>query len=83
MILRGTEIVGLVIIDRDGDIARIRLDYVTPPYRDFTPGEFVWRQSDQLRALGFKHVMTPPGMRDAYYDKVGFRPNGREWILDL
>lgn len=83
VILKETEIVGVVVVDRDGDVARIRLDYVTPRYRDFTPGEFVWRRSDILRRLGFRHVMTPPDMVDAYYDKVGFRPNGREYVLDL
>lgn len=83
VVMRGTEIVGVVILDRDGDIARIRLDYVTPAYRDFTPGEFVWRQSDLLGSLGFRHVMSPPGMKDAYYGGVGFKPNGREWVLDL
>ena len=37
-------------------IARIRLDYVTPKYRDFTPGEFVWRRSGLLNGLGFRQV---------------------------
>ena len=83
VILRGTELVGVVLLDAEGDVARIRLDYVTPRFRDFTPGEFLWRRSDLLRRLGFRHVMTPEGMVGAYYDKVGFRPNGREFVLDL
>jgi len=84
VVLRGTEIVGVVLLDADGDVARIRLDYVVPAYRDFTPGEFVWRRSDILRSLGFRHVMTPPDMVGAdYYAAVGFRPNGREYVLDL
>lgn len=83
VILKGTEIVGVVLLDQDGDVARIRLDYVTPRYRDFTPGEFLWRRSDILRRLGFRHVLTPPDMVDAYYGRVGFRPNGRQFVLDL
>ncbi len=83
LVLRGDETVGVVLIDADHDIARVRLDYVTPRFRDFTPGEFVWRESGELARLGFRHVMTPPDMVDAYYAKVGFRPNGREFVLDL
>jgi hypothetical protein len=53
VVLKGTEIVGVVLVDADGDVARVRLDYVVPRYRDFTPGEFLWRRSDFLRGLGF------------------------------
>lgn len=83
IVIRGDETVGVVVLRRDGDIARVRLDYVTPRYRDFTPGEFVWRRSGLLQELGFRHVMTPPHMVGAYYDKVGFSSNGREFVLDL
>lgn len=83
LVLRGTEIVGVVLLDADGDVAQVRLDYVVPKYRDFTPGEFVWRRSGVLRELGFRHVMTPPDMVGAYYPEVGFRPNGRAYVLDL
>ena len=83
VVLKGDETVGVVLIRRDGDVARVQLDYVTPRYRDFSPGEFVWRDSGVLAALGFRHVLSPPGMVDAYYARVGFRPHGREFVLDL
>lgn len=83
VVQHGDETVGVVVVRPDGDVARIRLDYVTPKYRDFTPGEFVWRHSSVLRDLGFRHVLTAPGMVGAYYAHVGFRPNGREFVLDL
>ncbi|MCW2775206.1 MAG: hypothetical protein JWN91_3532 [Nocardioides sp.] len=83
IVVRGDETVGVVLLRRDGDIARILLDYVTPRYRDFTPGEFVWRRSGLLGDLGFHHVISPPNMVGAYYDHVGFRSNGREFVLDL
>ncbi|WP_148614616.1 YgjV family protein [Nocardioides rubriscoriae] len=83
LVLRGDETVGVVLLDAEDDVARVRLDYVTPRFRDFTPGEFVWRDSGVLANLGFRHVMTPPDMVDAYYGRVGFRPNGREFVLDL
>lgn len=83
IVQHGDETVGVVVVSADGDVARIRLDYVTPKYRDFTPGEFVFRRSGALKERGFNHVMTPPGMVGAYYPHVGFRPNGSEYVLDL
>ena len=83
VVLRGTEIVGVVLVDADGEVARVRLDYVVPRYRDFTPGEFLWRRSDFLRGLGFRQVRTPEEMVGDYYAKVGFRRDGRQFVLDL
>jgi len=83
VVLKADETVGVVLLRADGDIARIQLDYVTPKYRDFSPGEFVFRRSGVLRDLGFRHVLTPPNMVGAYYSHVGFRSNGREFVLDL
>ncbi len=83
IVVRGDETVGVVVVRRDGDVARVELDYVTPRYRDFTPGEFVWRRSGLFERLGFRHVMTSPAMVGAYYDRVGFTRNGREFVLDL
>ncbi|MCW2765087.1 MAG: hypothetical protein JWO11_1046 [Nocardioides sp.] len=83
VVLKGDETVGVVLLRADGDIARIQLDYVTPKYRDLSPGEFVFRRSRVLRDLGFRHVTTPPNMVGAYYPHVGFRSNGREFVLDL
>ena len=83
IVMKGDETVGVVVLRRAGDVAQIRLDYVTPRYRDFTPGEFVWRRSGMLTDLGVRHVMTPPNMVGAYYDHVGFRSNGREYVLDV
>jgi hypothetical protein len=83
VVVRGDETVGMVLLRGDGDVARVELDYVTPRYRDFSPGEFVWRRSGVLRDLGFRRVTTSPRMRGAYYEHVGFRREGREFVLDL
>lgn len=83
VVLKGDETVGVVLLDADGDTAQVRLDYVTPRFRDHTPGEFVWRESGMLSRLGFRHVTSPPDMVGAYYDRVGFRPSGRQFVLDL
>lgn len=83
VVLKGDETVGVVLFRADGDVARILLDYVTPKYRDFAPGEFVFRRSGILRDLGFRGVRTPPQMVNAYYANLGFRRDGEEFVLDL
>ncbi|ANH39076.1 hypothetical protein I601_2660 [Nocardioides dokdonensis FR1436] len=83
LILRGDETVGVVVVRRVGVVAHVRLDYVTRRYRDFTPGEFVWRRSDVLCALGFRQVRTAPQTLGAYYDHLGFRREGDVHVLDL
>ena len=52
----------MVIMRVADDVAHVELDYVTKRYRDFSPGEFVWRQSGVLRDLGIStggHVAAP------------------------
>ncbi|MDP3891616.1 DUF4962 domain-containing protein, partial [Nocardioides sp.] len=83
IVQRGDETVGVVLLRADGPDARVELDYVTPPYRDFTPGEFVWRRSGLLTDAGFRKVITPPDMVNAYYDRLGFRREGTSFVLDL
>lgn len=83
IVMRGDETVGVVLVHRDGEVARVLLDYVTPRYRDFTPGEFVWRRSGMLNGLGFRSVVTSPEMVGAYYDRVGFARHGEEFVLAL
>jgi len=82
---KGDETVGVVLIRREGDVARVLLDFVTPRYRDFSPGEFVWNRAPRLRERGFRKVLTPPGMVDAYYDRLphGFHREGASYVLDL
>jgi hypothetical protein len=74
-----------VLIRPDGDVARVILDYVTPRFRDFSPGEFVWRRAPRLRERGFRTVVTPPDMVAPYYDRLeaGFRREGASYVLEL
>ena len=58
------------------------LDYVSPRFRDFSPGEFVWRRSGVLRDRGFRG-WSPRRDGRAYYDRLGFPPAGDSWALDL
>jgi hypothetical protein len=81
----GDETVGCVLIRPEGDVARVLLDYVTPRYRDFSPGEFVWRSNPVLKQRGFSRVVTPPDMVAPYYERLGlgFRREGRSYVLEL
>jgi hypothetical protein len=83
VVLKGDETVGAVLLRADGPVARVALDYVTPRYRNFSPGEFVWRRSGLLREHGFTRVVTPPGMVAPYYDRLGFRRDDKAYVLDL
>jgi hypothetical protein len=73
----------VLVCDAGGGVAQVELDYVTPRFRDFTPGEFVYRRSGLFRDHGFHRVLTPPGMVAPYYERLGFRPEGDHWSLDL
>lgn len=83
VVQRGDETVGVVLLElRDGE-ASVLLDYVTPRYRDFSPGEFVWRRSGLLAGHGVSRVVTPQGMVGAYYGRIGFTRRGEAWQLDV
>jgi hypothetical protein len=84
LVLRADEVVGVVLARDAGDgVAQVELDYVTPRFRDFTPGEFVYRRSHLFTDRGFRRVVTPPGMVSPYYPRLGFRPTGDAYTLDL
>ncbi len=84
LVLHGDETVGVVVLEDAGDgVARVLLDYVTRRFRDFSPGEFVWRRSGLLREAGFTKVLTPARMVAPYYDHVGFRREGDRFALDV
>ncbi|GAA2526937.1 hypothetical protein [Pilimelia columellifera] len=84
LIVRRDETVGVMVVRDLGDgVAQVELDYVTPRFRDFTPGEFVFRRSRLLTERGFRRVLTPPGMVSPYYERLGFAPAGDRFALDL
>ena len=86
LVQHGDRTVGVVLAhDAGGGRAQIDLDYAVPKYRDFTPGEFVYRRSDVFTDRGFHQVLASPRMRDStpYLDKLGFRAADGELVLDL
>ena len=86
LVQRSERTVGVVLADdAGGGRAQIELDYVLPEYRDFTPGEFVFRRSDVFTDHGFTQVIAPPRMRSSatYLHRVGFHADGDDLVLDL
>jgi hypothetical protein len=78
--------VGVVLAhDAGSGRAQIDLDYVVPKYRDFTPGEFVYRRSDVFTDQGFHQVLAPPRMQDStpYLRNLGFHREGSHLVLNL
>ncbi len=84
LVQRADETVGVVLVRDAGDgVAQVELDYVTPRFRDFSPGEFVLRRSGLFRDRGFRKVVTPAGMVAPYYDQLGMRRQGESYVLDV
>jgi hypothetical protein len=88
LVQHGDETVGVVLVNDAGDgVAQVELDYVTPRFRDFSPGEFVYRRSGLFLDKGFRRVVTPAGMVAPYYASLGFSPvttpDGPAYALEL
>jgi hypothetical protein len=82
LVLKGDATVGVVLVRDLGDgRAQLLLDYVTPPYRDLSPGEFVFGPEGLFRSRGFRRVLTPHGMVDPYYERLGFHKEGDAYVL--
>ncbi|GIG23440.1 hypothetical protein Cch01nite_41640 [Cellulomonas chitinilytica] len=81
LVVRGDETVGVVVVRGVGDgVGRVELDWVSPRFRDFTPGEFVYRRSGVFAAHGFRSLVVEPAPKSTeYLQKVGFRPRDGVW----
>jgi hypothetical protein len=78
LVMRGDEAVGVVVVsDTRDSTAHISLDYVTPRFRDFTPGRFVYENSGLFDRMGVQHLQTT-GDPD-YLRRMGFRQAGTVW----
>jgi len=86
-VVNGDEVVGVVLFRASGDgVARVQLDYVTQRYRDFTPGEFVYRDSGVFASHGFRRLVlggAPTTESRAYLERVGFRPTADGWEREV
>ena len=84
LVQHGDETAGVIAVrDAGAGTAQVELDYVTPRFRDFAPGEFVFRRSGLFTDAGFQRVTTAPGMVAPYYDRLGFTRSGDTWTMEL
>ena len=85
LVVRGDETVGVVLVSDLGDGAgHVDLDWVSPRFRDFTPGEFVYRRSGVFAARGFRRLVAAGGPDQAdYLTRVGFERTGDEWVREV
>lgn len=77
LVVRGDETVGAVVLSTQHDgVAHVELDWVTPRFRDFSPGEFVYRQSGVFAEHGIRRVVwdQPAASSVDYLKRVGFAP---------
>jgi hypothetical protein len=87
LVTSGDEVVGVVLSRAGGapDEQQVVLDYVLPPYRDFTPGEFVFAPDGPFARMGARRVVASPAMTasERYLAAVGFVPDGGRRVLHL
>lgn len=82
LVLKGDETVGVVVLHDEGEAtARILLDYVSPRYRDLSPGEFVFGPQGPLRARGLRRIIVPDDMVEPYYEQLGLVRDGGAYRL--
>lgn len=87
LVLHEDETVGMVLIHNDSNgNARVLLDYVSPRFRDFTPGRYLFRDSGLLKSRGYTTVIAPAPSNPQtvkYYQALGFSTNGEHSTLTL
>ncbi len=86
LVLRGDEVVGVVVLCDGGDgVARVELDWVSPRFRDLSVGTFVYRHDGRLAAQGLHRLLANDRMadRDEYFRRVGFHREGDELVRDV
>ena len=75
MIMRDMNLAGLFIAEKKGDLLEVELDYVTPPYRDYKNGVFLFEHFRKtLKATKYKTISAKSAMPQQikYLKKMGF-----------
>lgn len=82
LVVKGDETVGVTVVREEGADGVVELDWVSPRFRDFTPGEFVHRRSGIFQDLGLERVVVENPAKQArdYLTRVGFTPAGERWV---
>jgi hypothetical protein len=86
LVQREAETVGAVVVRDSGDgSAVVELDYVTPRFRDFTPGEFVYEHSGVFAAHGLRQLVADPELatQTTYLRRVGFHEDAGRMVREV
>lgn len=86
LVTRGDEAVGVVaVVPQGGGVGLVELDWVKPRFRDFAPGEFVYRASGALTEAGFTRleIKNHDALDPVYLKKVGFHQDDAHWVREL
>jgi len=86
LVVKGDENVGVVALRNEGaGVGVVELDWVKPSFRDFTPGEFVYRESHALADAGFSSLEVPATdtVDSAYLARMGFRVDDARWVREV
>lgn len=80
MVLRNMNLAGIFIAQKNGDLLEVELDYVTPQFRDYKNGAFIFEHF--RKALEEKKIKTivanskvPQQIK--YLKKMGFQPDSK------
>lgn len=85
-VLRNMVPAGLLIIEPDGQQARVQLDYVIPGYRDFRVGKFLFEDhADYFTRRGIQSLAAAAGAEHhaRYLQRMGFRRAGDRYIREF
>lgn len=85
-VLRNMVPAGLLIIEPDGQQARVLLDYVIPGYRDFRIGKFLFEDhADYFTRRGITSLTATAGVghHARYLERMGFRREGNQYIRNF
>ncbi|MDC1105374.1 hypothetical protein OAT16_01635 [Prolixibacteraceae bacterium] len=76
LILRDMSVAGFCIGNIEGDTLDLKLDYATPPYRDFKTGKYLFENKNSVyKSKGITTVKAVPPAEHyhKYYKSVGFK----------
>ena len=75
LLLRDAQVAGVFFGIKNGDELNILLDYVSAPYRDLKPGEYIYKKkTDKLKEAGVNRLICDieHPLHTAYLRKMGF-----------
>jgi hypothetical protein len=75
LLLRNAVVAGVVIGFKNNDTLDLQIDYVTAPFRDLRPGDFIYKKNIELfKQQGFKKIEceTENHAHQKYLKKMGF-----------